>query len=143
MINAIVIGKYFQSKNNELSEIQVQKLTYYAYVWYMIVNKGTKLFEERPQAWVHGPVFRSLYDEMKYYKNRFWNMETGLEELKTDMRNFLDVIYKLYGKYSGNELESLTHSEMPWQNARRGKKTYEYSEEYIKDEDIMQYYGQE
>ena len=31
---------------------------------------------------------------------------------------------------------------MPWRSARQGKKDYEYSEELIRDEDIMQYYGQ-
>lgn len=142
MITATIIGKYFQSKNNELSEIQIQKLTYYAYVWYMVINNGKKLFEERPQAWVHGPVFRTLFNDMKYNRNKFLNMDAELEVLGQDVRNFLDTIYRLYGKYSGNELESLTHSEMPWRSARQGKKDYEYSEELIRDEDIMQYYGQ-
>lgn len=139
MLNATIIGKYFLSKNADLTDIQIQKLTYYAYAWYMVKHSGNKLFEERPQAWIHGPVFRSLYNAMKnmdFYEEKF-----SIDSIDQDIRDFLDIIYKIYGQYSGNELENMTHSESPWKNARIGKKPYERSEEFISDEDIMKCYG--
>ena len=45
-MNATTIGKYFLSKNRELTDIQIQKLTYYAYAWYMIKHKDSKIFDE-------------------------------------------------------------------------------------------------
>lgn len=143
MINATIIGQYFFSKNQELTDIQIQKLVYYAYSWYMVLHDGEKLFEEQPQAWIHGPVFRTLFDSMKNYKN-FADIENNeeLEKIEGSIAQFLDTIYNVYGKYSGNELEKMTHSELPWKNARQGLKPYEFSQNSIKDEDIMLCYGQ-
>ena len=139
MLNATIIGQYFLSKNPELTDIQIQKLVYYAYSWYMVKNKGEKLFEESPQAWIHGPVFRTLFDSMKDYKR--FSKTDEIEKIEKNITDFLDVIYEIYGKYSGNELERMTHSELPWIKARIGLKPYEFSQNTILDEDIMKCYG--
>ena len=135
-INATKIGKYFKNKNDELTDKQIQKLTYYAYVWYYVKNKK-KLFDEKPQAWIHGPVFRSLFDSMK--RKKFFDEEDV--ELDDDITEFLDLIYKVYGKYSGNELEEMTHAEAPWQIARGDLEYDEPSQTEIEDKDILEYYG--
>lgn len=139
MLNATIIGQYFLSKNSELTDIQIQKLVYYAYSWYMVKNNSQKLFEEKPQAWIHGPVFRTLFDNMKNYK-KFSNANE-FEGIDKEITDFLDVIYKVYGKYSGNELEKMTHSELPWIKARNGLRAAEFSQNIISDEDIMKCYG--
>lgn len=140
-MNPETIGRYFFSRNNELTDIQIQKLTYYAYAWFMIANNGAKLFDEQPQAWVHGPVFRSLYDAMK--KKIFYDNEVEQNNIDINIINFLDIIYNIYSKYSGNELERLTHSESPWKKAREraGLKDFPTvrSMEYIIDKDIMEW----
>lgn len=137
-MDATEVGKYFYCKDENLTEIQIQKLTYYAYAWNIAINKQ-KLFEEQPQAWIHGPVFRSLYDSMRYKK--FYNIEDYKINCDQDTKDFLDIIYKLYGKYSGNQLENMTHIEDPWKNARLGKKPNERSTQEISDEDIEKYYS--
>ena len=139
MLNATIVGQYFLSKNPDLTDIQIQKLVYYAYSWYMIKNKGLKLFEEKPQAWIHGPVFRSLFDSMKNYEK--FSDTKEIEIIEKETKDFLDVIYNIYGKYSGNELEKMTHSELPWIKARNGLKPYEFSQNTISDNDIMICYG--
>lgn len=139
MLNATIIGQYFLSKNPDLTDIQIQKLVYYAYSWYMVKNQGKKLFEEKPQAWIHGPVFRTLFDSMKNYK-KFSEID-HMGKIEKNVTEFLDVIYNIYGKYSGNELEKMTHSELPWIKARNGLKPYEFSQNTISDEDIMKCYG--
>lgn len=138
-MNATIIGQYFLSKNQELTDIQIQKLVYYAYSWYMVKNKGVKLFKEKPQAWIHGPVFRSLFDNMKNYK-KFKNAE-DYKQINIKIADFLDIIYDIYGKLSGNQLEKITHSETPWIKARNGLEPYEFSQNIISDEDIMECYG--
>lgn len=137
-IEAKNVAKYFYNKNNEFTEKQIQKLTYYAYVWYLTKYKK-RLFEESPQAWIHGPVFMSLYKTMQNNKL----IETSTECLKNnkDMIYVLDVVYKIYGKFSGNKLEQLTHAEDPWKNARKGLEATERSQKLISDEDIIAYYS--
>ena len=132
---------YVFERLEEVTPLMLQKLLYFIQGIYSALY-GRPIFTEDCRAWVHGPVFRTLFNDMKYNRNKFLNMDAELEVLGQEVRKFLDTIYRLYGKYSGNELESLTHSEMPWRSARQGKKDYEYSEELIRDEDIMQYYGQ-
>lgn len=139
MLNATIIGKYFLSKNHDLTDIQIQKLVYYAYSWYMVKNNGEKLFEEQSQAWIHGPVFRTLFDSMKDYK-KFSDI-SEIENIDKDITNFLDVIYSIYGRFSGNELEKMTHSETPWIKARNGLMPHESSQNIISDEDILECYG--
>lgn len=143
MINATEVGKYFYLKNKELTDIQIQKLVYYAYAWYLIKSNGRELFNENPEAWVHGPVFRSLYKRMKdkcFYENPEQNLE-----IQT-IAPFLDIIYNIYAKYSGNELEIMTHSESPWRNARYRagllNKPYERSAEKITKQDILNWIPQ-
>lgn len=138
MLNATLVGKYFLAKNQELTDIQIQKLVYYAYSWYMVKNKGKKMFDEKPQAWIHGPVFRSLFDSMKDYK-KF--LDTSNLDLNDEIKEFLNIIYNVYSKYSGNELEEMTHSESPWQNARIGLMPHQHSQKEISDEDIMNCYA--
>lgn len=137
-IEAKNVAKYFYNKNSEFTEKQIQKLTYYAYVWYLIKYKK-RLFEESPQAWIHGPVFMSLYKTMQNNKL----IETNTECLKNnkDTIYVLDVVYKIYGKFSGNKLEQLTHAEDPWKNARKGLESTEKSQKIITDEDIIAYYS--
>ena len=139
MINATNVGQYFLSKNQELTDIQIQKLVYYAYAWYMVLHKGKKIFEEKPEAWIHGPVFRTLFDSMKNYK-KFSNLEE-VSKIGESNAKFFDTIYNVYGKYSGNELEKMTHSESPWIKARKGLKPYEFSQNKIEDNDIIECYG--
>ena len=137
-INATRIGQYFLSKNEELTDIQIQKLVYYAYSWYMVAHRGKKIFDEQPEAWIHGPVFRSLFNSMK--SKDFFDL-SEVENICESNTEFLDKIYDVYGKYSGNELERMTHSELPWIKARNGLKPFEFSQNKINDKDIMICYG--
>lgn len=136
-MNATEVGKYFYNKNNDLTEIQIQKLTYYAYAWSLALN-DKRLFEESPQAWIHGPVFRTLYDSMKELS--FYEINEYSTINIPENKRFLDMIYRLYGKYTGIQLENMTHMETPWKNARIGLKPNERSTKELSDKDISEYY---
>lgn len=148
MDTAIQIAKYMLSKK-PLTPKQVQKLLYYAYSLYLIKYNEqynsehmNKLFDDKIEAWQHGPVIRSVYD---YIKNTAYSNE--LVECKDDIRlsdrrieNFIDKILLVFGQYSGYELELMTHSEKPWKDA--------YDDEdgprctnIIDDEDIYEFYS--
>lgn len=145
MERILEVAKYFYSKNIQLTDKQIQKLVYYAYSWYIVQynddpqNINNRLFEQHPEAWVHGPVFRHLYNQMN--NNRIILLENlNNINLPDNLKLFLDIIYNVYGKYTGNQLENLTHSELPWIEARRGYCTDERCAEYLSDKTIYNYY---
>lgn len=137
-IEAKNVAKYFYNQNNDLTEKQIQKLTYYAYAWYL-TKYNERLFEESPQAWIHGPVFMSLYKAIQ--NKEMTKTDIKCIEENERVKKLLEVIYKVYGKFSGYKLELMTHSEDPWKNARKGYLPDEKSRVEIKDEDILAYYG--
>ena len=146
MYKIVNIARYFISKNNKYTDKQIQKLVYYAYCWYIVKNNTSeneinkKLFNERPEAWIHGPAFKSLYNEMKYNRKKFDKNDNYLK-LDDDIKSLLDLIYNVYGDKSGNKLELLTHNEAPWKEARKGLNPDEHSNERLEDRLIYEYYS--
>ena len=145
MCNILDIARYFLSINPNLTEKQLQKLVYYSYSWYIVKynvrkdNIQEKLFYEAPEAWLHGPVFYTLYREM--VKNNYkLPLTSSYKKLPKKIKEFLDTIYNVYGKYSGNELEAISCGEKPWLNARIGVEKEIKSMNMIKDIDIYEYY---
>lgn len=145
-LTAIMIAEYFLNKES-MTQKKLQKLVYYAYAWYIVsfnnnVNKiKNLLFLEKPEAWVHGPVFRSLYDEYRIYG---WNnipKEYTFNFKDRELEKFLDLIWDVFGKYDGDELEVMTHKETPWIKARNGISAIAPSTEKINKEDIYLYYS--
>lgn len=132
----IMLG--FESMSNK----KLQKICYYVYAWYLAIyhKKLANMFFE---AWVHGPVSRELYS---YYKGYGWDnipQYVGFVLADNETIRFCKTVWELYGGYNADELESRTHLEYPWQNARKGYKSYEPSAEILNDEDIVQYFSQE
>lgn len=143
MYNAIDVAKYFVNLNKELTELQIQKLVYYSYVWYIVKfndNKNNivnKLFDERPRAWKYGPVFISIYEQMKFCdKSLLCKAYLKANDVNTKFDDkaemILSLVYEFYGKYSGNRLSDMTRYEYPYKNTKLGDE--------IKDIDIYEWY---
>jgi uncharacterized phage-associated protein len=54
----------------------------------------------------------------------------------------LNDILTIYGQHSAKYLESLTHQELPWQEARQGLPPDARSNAIIKKETMRSYYAQ-
>jgi uncharacterized phage-associated protein len=106
-----------------VSNLKLQKLLYYSQAWYLaILNKP--LFQERIEAWVHGPVVPPVFGVYKEFR---WNSlpdpgETVIEEGDPSwpIMPHLAEVMDAYAGLTGTQLESLTHAEEPWKNARNG-----------------------
>lgn len=142
-----LVAKYFLHKS-PLSPKRIQKLVYYSYAWFIALNNQdpehieTTLFSEKPEAWLHGPVFPTLYTE---YKRFGWNdvpKEKGKVKLDKNVASFLDKIWDVFGKYDADELEYMTHQEDPWIKARNGISPASASNAKISDKDIFVYYNE-
>uniref|UniRef100_A9A748 Putative prophage protein (Ps3) n=1 Tax=Methanococcus maripaludis (strain C6 / ATCC BAA-1332) TaxID=444158 RepID=A9A748_METM6 len=133
------VAKWFLNKES-MSHKKLQKLCYYALSWYSAVYDKELIPTVEFEAWVHGPVIRELYENYKSYKFFDIPKETEKPDFSKELNNFLDSIYETYGEMSGDELESLTHQEEPWINARMGLKDYESSKNIINNEIIKKFY---
>lgn len=147
-IKPLTIANFFLTKS-ELTPKKIQKLVYYAYSWFIALNNqdadhiDCKLFDEVPEAWIHGPVFPSLYDAFKSYN---WNEVPKIDETikfeNDDLESFLNDIWEKFKDFSADELEYMTHQETPWINARRNTISNERSNNKIDLKDIFNYYNE-
>lgn len=134
--------KYFILRCVDITPLALQKLLYYTQGFYKAFN-GVYLFENDCEAWIHGPVYKNVYDK---YKTHGFN---PIEEDARDYENFelseieiemLDSIVMNFGCYSGKVLEKMTHLETPWRDARKGLGENEPSNIIIKKEAIAGYF---
>ncbi len=141
------IADFFLSKGS-VSPKKLQKLVYYAYSWAMALltesenDEPVRIFEEPIEAWVHGPVVASLYDEYRSYGYRDIEKKENISfDFGEDLADVLEQVWSIYGGFSGNQLENLTHSEDPWIEARKGLGPLDSSQNQIKDTIILNFYG--
>lgn len=145
-INALKVALYFikiaNKENKPITNKKLQKLVYYAQVWSLVIN-NEKLFDERIEAWIHGPAIPTLYSKFKVFE--FNPIKKDTSELKFFFTNrqkgLLDNIWNVYGKYDAGYLEALTHSELPWQEAREGLSSFEPSKNRINLQTAKKYYA--
>lgn len=118
---------------------KLQKLCYYSKAWYLALH-NKELFENRFQAWVHGPVCNELYQEYKPYRWTNIPKSDKIPEVDSEISEFLEMVYDTYGEFDGDELESLTHSELPWKEAREDLEEWMPSNEYISEKTMKNFY---
>lgn len=130
-----------QDVNNK----KLQKLLYYVYSW-VLVYKDKKLFTEPLEAWLHGPVVPSVYQEYKHFgfKNIEFNKQDVKFDVTDDIKLLIDAVLEQYSKYDADYLEYLSHTETPWIKARKNQNNYDDVIKFstIDDKDIKEYYKQ-
>ena len=137
-----IIAEYIIAKGKEITPLALQKILYYSQGFYKAFF-GKFLVEDDCQAWVHGPVYVSIYEKYKEFKsaNILIDIDYDIEDIIVDeKRELLDAIIKYFGYYNGKALEKMSHYEAPWINARRGFLPVENSNNIIKKEDIKEYF---
>jgi uncharacterized phage-associated protein len=122
-----------------ITNLQLQKLVYYAQAWCLAIY-DTPLFHEPIQAWVHGPAQPLLYRRFREYGWHPITEDVAKPNLSGDARGHIDDVLKVYGIYNGTQLEVLTHSEAPWQLARGGLPDYMESKAVISHESMRDCY---
>ena len=142
------IANFFSSKGTMTSK-KLQKLVYYAYSWYIALYNdnaneiSNRLCEKTDfEAWVHGPVCRKLYNNYPSNYGIVYEFSGNLHSsICGEIKKFLNNIYKTFGKYTGDELEYMTHQELPWRNARKNLQPSEPSHKIISESDMFTYYN--
>lgn len=130
-----------------LTLLKLQKLLYYVQAWHLAFY-GKPLFDGRFQAWVHGPVSRSVYDRFAGSKTLYSlvdesDIRPGFNpdsEIPKEARLHIESVLEEYVHFSGSQLEAMTHSEAPWQNARGACKPAERCETDIDERLMLEFY---
>ena len=143
--NIELVANYFLSRIT-MNNKKLQKIVYYAYCWYIVNNNDSAnvrnvLFLEQPEAWIHGPVFPTLYENYRQYGRDIIPKIEFNELIDEDLRELFEEIIETFGEYDGDQLELMTHNEIPWIEARNNYNTYEYSSKLISLQEIFNYYS--
>ena len=138
-----------------VTPMKLQKLLYYLQAWNLVFF-NTPVFQDKPEAWVNGPVYRKVYDHYKDYQ-MFDFIKVAPEEkqrldecvadivrtigFEASQQELFDEILSSYGKMSSAELGLRTHNENPWKDARKGLGIFDYSNNVITHKSMAQYYS--
>lgn len=121
MYDVFDIANWFLKKQ-AMEHKKLQKLCYYAQAWYYTFNER-RLIDGNFEGWVHGPVNRRLWNALSKYgyllvpSNEF---DKRAKCIELSINDFLERVWATYGKFTGGQLEALTHTESPWINSRSG-----------------------
>jgi uncharacterized phage-associated protein len=120
---ALTIAKWFiawaEAEGEELSNLKLQKLLYYAQ-GHHFAERHRPLFTESIQAWSHGPVVPDVYHEYKGCGSA--TIELPDEDpftwdyVDSETAEFLSRVWNTYGDFSAGRLRRMTHEEPPWRD---------------------------
>lgn len=133
------VANWFLLKG-EMTHKKLQKLCYYAQAWCYAL-KGYRFMDTDFQAWVHGPVSPALWERFKVFGYDPIRIKGSVKNvIEPEDVGLLEDVWETYGEETGNSLESLTHREEPWIEARRGYEPDERCSVVISPETMAKYY---
>lgn len=138
---------YIFEQMQEVTPLALQKLLYFIQGVYLALFDAS-LFMEDCYAWQHGPVYEKVYFLFRDFSynpiddNRFVLFRAKEGNLSKKEREVIDLILNTFGRYSGKTLETITHNEKPWLDAREGYGFYQPSNVVITKEEMKDYFGQ-
>ncbi len=162
MVNIFDMAKYtilrLLQNGNSITPLKLQKILYYLQAWYLVYFHEERLFEDQPEAWVNGPVYRDVYEA---YRNKGIYSQLTLADigvavddvprvlgelhqsmnLSDDRWALIEQVLTHYGSMSQDTPVSLTHSQPPWNEARKGVQPFAYSDQKISFKSMYDYYS--
>jgi uncharacterized phage-associated protein len=121
MYPSVVIANEFlriaDEKGKKLTNMQLQKLVYFAHGWYLALA-GKPLLKEEVKAWTFGPVIPPLYNKLRKFANDEVTSPIPVStdvEIPPKIKVFLESVWDAYGHMTGGEMSYLTHKfGTPW-----------------------------
>ncbi len=113
---------------------------YYATAWHLALYDAP-LFDDKIEAWVHGPVVRGVFREYKPYGWNPLSVESVNHIFFEEVNGHLKEVIRVYGKFDAVDLERMTHREDPWRDARGNLAPDEPSNRVITHEAMKKFYG--
>jgi uncharacterized phage-associated protein len=118
------VARYFlllgsRDQDEELTNLKLQKLVYYAYGYNLVRNDG-QLFTDPLKAWKNGPVVPQLWHDFREHGSERLPVDETFRpsSIPDDVREVLDEVWQTYGQLAAWKLRNMTHEEPPWVEAR-------------------------
>jgi len=129
----------------QLSHMKLQKLVFFMHAWSLALAGGS-VVAARPEAWTYGPVFDTLYHELKGFGSRpvdgylvQMNPLSGQREAQIPHQadegfwRLLDQVWGRYSPLTALQLSELSHEPGgPWEQARKALKL-QLDDEVVRD----------
>ncbi len=151
-IDSIMFGNYIIKHYGPMSHLKLQKLLFYCDA-YHIAYFDVELIEDKFEAWVHGPVSRKVYESFKDHSVLFADLKFSdintenpdpiFEQLTKSQKDFLNEVLSTLTQWTDIDLESATHKEEPWLEARKGHSFGDKCSEEISKETTKTFYKKE
>lgn len=137
-----ILSQLNSNSGDTISPLKLQKLLYYCQAWhYTIFNEV--LFDERIEAWAHGPVVPSQFkrfNNIDFYQNiKVKNFK--YIKLKSKTEQLLNEVVGIYNKCTDDHLELLVKRENPWKETRGDLPEYAHSDKEITLNLMKEYYS--
>lgn len=146
MLNAIKtygvfeISDWFLTKES-MQPRKLQKLVYYVQAWSNALFDIPLINDTEFEAWTSGPVSPKLRDKyLSYGWNDIDKINKQNEIYDNKVNDLLESIWLTYGDKTANELEAISHNELPWLIARGNLKPNEISHNVISNVDMKKFY---
>lgn len=128
------------SEEDGITHLALQKALYFAQAWSYALT-GKWMFDEECEAWVHGAVYRTIYDEFKSFKySQLPRLKTDSTLSEDEMNILLFVKENYLDVYSAKTLEKICHLEEPFRNTRGSLEESAHSDNIISKDSIAKYY---
>ena len=153
-VNALLLADYILQEYGSMSHLKLQKLLYYCEAYHLAyINKI--LIRQEFEAWVHGPVCRDVYNNLKDSSLLYSDISFVVEKknynpkseiikiLTTEQLDVITEVLEELSTWTGLELETATHNELPWIEARAGYSPGERCSQIISKETMNRFYKKE
>jgi uncharacterized phage-associated protein len=137
--------KIAKESNKQLTNMQLQKLVYFAHGWHLALT-GEPLLADAVKAWNFGPVIPQLYNSLKTYgndcitdmikrKDSLTDEPEIVEETQSEyVKKLVQRVWDVYGHLQGLQMSNLTHAkDTPWDKTWNREKFSVIPDELIKE----------
>lgn len=120
------------------SRLKLLKLLYYIQGYHLAMFNAP-LFNDKMEAWLHGPVVPSVYRWAKNLTDEKLQDEAMNDEqmdalnLHPQQTKLISEVLNIYNKYSAYGLRDKTHTEMPWLSVYEKDKNNEITTDSLKN----------
>lgn len=127
-IDSLVLSDYILLKYGPMSHLKLQKLLFYCDA-YHLAYFNEELITDNFEAWVHGPVSKKVFDSFKdksiLYSDLSFSGNSDktinqFSELTSEQQELINDVLSVLSRWTSLQLETSTHKEMPWIEARNG-----------------------
>lgn len=127
-IDSTVLSDYILLNYGAMSHLKLQKLLFYCDA-YHLAYFDEELVTDKFQAWVHGPVSKKVFDSFKDKSILYADLsfdgdkKTVLQlfsKLISEQQELINDVLSVLSQWTSMQLETSTHKETPWIEARKG-----------------------